>query len=329
ACGVPGDGTGLPPCVSDSFCIDNRCSGPCSQDAHCAADEACLVGDEWPVDSDGDLAYNDYVNIDLCVPWPNESPNTLCLTDSDCAEGHHCEFRIKGTGEGTERIWEVEYACKKDDPDQLRFPAACTAENKNDCVGNCLFAGGAVTGLCTEPCASAADCPAFSWGGQNYEGVCYSYAYNSNMSLEEEDDLYVPHCWFASPLASLTSCEDTRQCDAPGIDGGGEFCRAHAIARNPSEPVVVEHLCRDSSWSLAEEPLKEVGEACNTYTQCRTRSCLAGGPNGGYCGSLCLVDSDCKSDNGIDGLQCVNSVVLEREDPALSGVTKACLLVND
>jgi len=91
----------------------------------------------------------------------------------------------------------------------------------------------------------------------------------------------------------------------------------------------VEHLCRDSSWSLAEEPLKEVGEACNTYTQCRTRSCLAGGPNGGYCGSLCLVDSDCKSDNGIDGLQCVNSVVLEREDPALSGVTKACLLVSD
>jgi len=323
ACGEPGDGTGLPPCAY-SYCIDNVCAGPCDADADCGAGTECLVADYWYVSSLYSGLDDDYVNIDLCVPWPNDGPATDCFTDTDCAAGHHCEYRVKGQGLGADRTYAIEYKCKKNAAEQSFFPDECTDDTKDNCAGKCLFGSADSDGLCTKTCASAADCPAFTWQNNDYGSICLSYAPNPNNTLDVLDDIYLPYCWYASASSSLVTCEEDRKCDDPS-----EYCSAIAIAGNPSDPVVVEHICQDSGWGLDVEPTKEVGEACAFYYECKSRSCLPGGPNGGYCGSLCDIDNgdaDCQSASGIAGLKCLDSLLLDRGDPALSAVTQTCQL---
>ncbi len=196
-CGVSGDGTDLPECAYGTACIDNYCAGPCASDADCGEGTECLLGWDWDIDVDDDGVVDGGVNVDVCRPWPNDGEVAACESNADCAEGHHCAHRIKGTGEGTERVWAVEYVCKKTSDTDQPMGAVCTSGSGNTCETDlCLFAGGTGEGMCVAFCDSAADCPGqIEWEGVFWKTYCASFATNSNQTLDPVDDLYFAHCW--------------------------------------------------------------------------------------------------------------------------------------
>ncbi|MEE2779258.1 MAG: hypothetical protein VYE15_01945 [Myxococcota bacterium] len=324
-CGTTPDGTEHPACVWSSGCIDNYCSGPCKSDDDCGEGAECLLADEWNIDVDGDDETDTYVNVDGCQAWPYEGELTSCLSDADCPADHHCQYRVKGQGEGADRVWESEYMCRKNPESMVTFGQECGGDSGNTCASDlCLVSSGAddEPSMCSQTCGSAADCPdSVDWLGQGWKSYCLSLRVNRNQSLGEEDDVFVPYCWRTSPIGSLDACDEHRQCSQ-----SIEYCRAVAIAGNPDEPVLVEHLCLDSSQGLDALPTKKVGEPCESWTECVGRRCLPDGLGGGYCSQLCAEDADCVTPGGIGGLECTEEVLVPRADPEHSGVTARCRL---
>jgi hypothetical protein len=327
-CGVSGDGTGLPECVWSSGCVDNFCSGPCQNDANCGEGEECLQTYEWNIDVNDDDEGDTYVNVDLCRQWPHDGELTDCTSDAECGEGHHCQFRVKGEGEGKERVWEVEYKCRKDFDNQVSMGEVCGGTTKKQCDSDlCLVPGGGSSSkaMCTEYCGAAADCPEYiEFNGLTTKSICLSFRVNRHENLDGADDLYTPYCWRVTSNSSLKSCEETRSCtDAK------EYCRALAIAGNPDEPVKVEHLCiyiGDSGGGvLSKLPTKQIGEVCSTSADCLGRSCMPDGQGGGYCTHLCAGDSDC-SNPFMDNLACTEIELIPRPDKVNSGMSNRCVI---
>ncbi len=321
-CGSEGDGTELPPCVWASGCIDNYCSGPCQSDADCGPDAECLVGDEWGIDVDDDDAVDSNLFIDLCMQWPHSGDLTDCTTDADCGAGEHCQWRLKGSGEGTDRSWEVEFKCRTDYDTQVGYGEVCNGPDGAVCKGGlCLVNNTIETGMCVEQCTGAMDCPqGFDFEGFTWNSICLSFTVGYGSSLGEEDDLMVSYCWRNSGDSSVTPCDANKAC------GPAEFCRAAVIAGNPDEPAVVEHLCLDASEGLAGTPNGQLGEPCDTWSECGGRSCYPDGAGGGYCTHLCTTDADC--DAGATGppLACTEVTLLPRLDPAHSAKTHRCII---
>ena len=325
-CGNAGDGTDLPPCVWSSGCIDNYCSGPCQSDADCDGGAECLLGYEWNIDVDDDEEIDTYVNVDLCQSWPHDGDIVPCLSDQDCPADHHCEYRVKGSGDETlgERVWEVEYVCKKDYDDQVAFGQICGSGNGSCKSSLCLVPSGSddADSMCTEYCTSATDCPdTVEFDGFTWKTYCVSFHVNGNEDLDGINDVYVPYCWRTSSIGSVDPCDDSKDCESPK-----DYCRAVAIAGNPDQAVTVEHLCLDSSQGLEEFPTKEVGEACESWTECNGRACYPDGDGSGYCSELCGDHDDCVGPDGFKGLACTDQVLIERPDPANSGITQRCIM---
>jgi len=325
ACGVEGDGTGLPACAWSGGCFYNYCGGPCDADAACTEDAYCIQGYEWNVDVDDDDEGDTYVNVDICQVWPHEGDFTDCSSSDDCAGDSHCQYRVVGSGVALDRTWAVEYKCRNDFDEQVSFGAICGGDTGKTCDSDlCLIPSGSETSqaMCTEYCTQASDCPAaITYEGLSYKNVCLSFQVGSQNNIDPADDLYVPYCWRTSSFGSLESCEATRTCD-----DATEYCRAHAIAGNPDEPTTVEHLCLDAKQSLSAQPTKRVGEACDSWTECLGRSCQPDGNGGNYCSELCLTDTDCENSVGIEGLKCTLEVLIPRLDPANSATTNRCRL---
>ena len=107
--------------------------------------------------------------------------------------------------------------------------------------------------------------------------------------------------------------------------GNLEYCRATSIARNPDEPVLVEHLCADNSEGLSALPTKEIGDSCSSWSECKGRACYLDSEGNGYCTELCGTDAGCANDAGLD-LKCTEIMLVDRPDPANAGVTARCIL---
>lgn len=324
-CGEVGDGTGLPPCVWSGGCIDNYCAGPCTDDAVCGEGAECLLGDEWGIDVDGDAFFDTWLNVDLCQPWPQFGPLLQCESDDDCLDGEHCEYRIKGEGEGAARTWKADYACRSDYEEQASYGQVCGGASGKTCKsGLCLVSSGSIIddGMCTDYCSSHADCPqGFQFAGFTWNSICLSFPVNGSQSLDTVDDIYVPYCWRTNPTASLEPCDANLDCSSPT-----EYCRALPVAGNPDEPVLVEHLCLNAADGLDETPTKLVGESCEGWEECLGRNCQPDGEGGRYCSELCATDEDCVTPGGIEGLKCTDQVLIARPNPDHSGLTKRCLL---
>ena len=329
ACGFEGDGTGLPECAWAAGCLDGICTGPCTSDESCDEGFECLLTYEWDIDVDGDEAVDTYVNVDMCRAWPHEGELIDCFDAGDeaCPEGHHCQYRVKGHGQGDERVWRAEYTCRADFDVQVGFGEVCGGDSGAECASNlCLVAGGGddEDAMCTDYCTSASDCPEiFTFAGMGWKSICLSFQVNGGETLDAVDDVYVPYCWRTSSIGSLSPCDEGKKCSS-----SKEFCRAMAIAGNPEEQVTVEHLCLDASQGLDDFPTKEVGEACTSWTECRGRACYPDGDGGGYCSELCTTDDDCLSPTGIEGLACTEEVLIPRPDDAMSGKTARCILAK-
>jgi hypothetical protein len=325
ACGVEGDGTNLPACVWGNGCIDNVCSGPCQSDADCDAGSECLQAYQWNIDVEDDGTDDTTVNLDLCVVWPHDGDLTACTTDADCATDHHCQYRIKGDGLGTDRKWAVEYYCRKDAADQVTFAQECGGDSGKKCASDlCLTPSGSSNPkpMCTEYCTGAADCSSsYTFDGSTWKGVCLSFNVNKSNTPDEIDDLFVPYCWRTSPFGSVEPCGDENKCSK-----SKEYCRAYAIAGNPDEKVKVEHLCLDVGQGLSEYPTKKLGESCTQWQECLGRVCLSDGEGGKYCSELCQTDAGCANEAGLDDLACTETVLIPRPDEANSGVSHRCVL---
>jgi len=323
SCGVDGDGTGLPACVWSGGCIDNICSGPCQNDSDCGDGLECLLGYEWNIDIDDDNNTDTTVNVDLCQLWPHEGDITTCTTDADCPADHHCQYRIKGEGDGADRVWKAQYVCRSNYDEQVGFGEVCGGASGKQCASDLCLVPSSTSGeksMCTSYCTSSADCPDnFVFEEYGYKSVCLSFNVNNQNSPDTADDVYVPYCWRTSPFASVDSCEETRKCAKPK-----EYCRPFAIGGNPDEKVTVEHLCIDQGNGLSSYPTKEDGDSCTNSSQCKSRSCAPDGNGGGFCSSLCVTDSDCANDFVTD-LVCSDVVVMARPDKDNSGYTKRCL----
>ena len=327
--GEPCDPSGqsLPDCTFGSACIEGYCSAPCQSDADCPESTECLLGAEWSIDVDDDEEVDTYVSIDMCRVWPHQGEELVdCASDDDCPAGDHCQFRVRGeTGDDGVRVWKTEYKCHTDLEGQVDFPVECSEADGQPCKTDlCLVPGGAGSTsptYCAAYCKAAADCPdQMKYDGLSWKTICLSFRVNHNNTPGLADDTYVPYCRHTSTFGSLKSCEETRSCASVK-----EYCRALAIAANPDEPVVVEHLCSDVSEGLTAYPTKVVGEACESWTECIGRNCLPDGEGGRYCSELCASDADCVSEDGIDALKCTEVVLIERADPTLSGVTTRCI----
>jgi hypothetical protein len=323
ACSASGDPN--PPCVYGSACIDGYCAGPCSQDEHCEDGIECLVGNEWNIDVDDDDTIDTYLSVDMCTPWPHAGDAlTDCTSDADCPAGEHCQQRVRGEGVAPDRVWHVEYKCRADMEGQVGFGEACGATNGAPCKSDlCLVPGSNNDNpaFCSTYCSSASDCPeSMQYDGLNWKTICLSYRVHRNNNADATDDVYVPYCRHTSSVGTLVSCEETRQCSK-----SKEYCRAMAIAGNPDEPVTVEHLCADASEGLTAFPTKGVGEACESWTECRGRRCLPDGEGGRYCSELCATDADCQSPDAIDSLKCTDEVLIARPNPENNGVTTRCI----
>jgi hypothetical protein len=327
ACGVEGDGTGFPPCVWSTGCIDNHCSGPCQSDADCSGQTECLLGAEWNLDVNDDEEVDVYLGIDLCISWPHSGALTNCNSDTDCPEGEHCEYRVKGQGDETlgQRTWEVEYVCRTNTQGQVSFGEECAWDGTADCNAElCLVPSGSdeVAPMCTAYCEQASDCPEYvEFDGYTWKTYCTSFTVAKNGTLDPVDDVFVPYCWRTSSVGSLEPCDENFKCAKPT-----NYCRALTIGGNPEEPVTVEHLCVDATTGLDAIPTKQVGEPCESWTECVGRHCASDGLGGGYCSELCGKDADCASETGIDGLVCTEQLLMPRPDPANSGITHRCFL---
>lgn len=326
ACGFAGDGSGLPECAWGGGCIDGYCSGPCTSDDDCNADDdaECLRGAEWSLDVDDDEEVDAYLDVDLCITWPHEGDIVECVTDTDCPEAHHCQYRIKGDGLDADRAWRVEFVCRSDTDDQVGFGEVCGGTDGGTCGSDlCLVPGGGGSdAMCTQYCASADDCPeTLTFDELTWKTLCLSFPVANNGTLDEIDDIYVPYCWRTSSIGSVSECDEERQCaDAK------EYCRAIGIAGNVDEAVIMEHRCVDASSGLDAFPDKEVGEACESWQECRGRTCLPDGAGGGYCSALCGTDEACKQPDGALDLRCTDWTVLGRPDDELSGKSARCVL---
>ena len=324
ACGVPGDGTDLPECVWSGGCIDNICMGPCQSDADCADGVECLQQYQWNIDVNDDDEVDTYLNVDLCTPWPT-AELTDCSNDADCPDGEHCQFRVKASGVGDAKAWEIQYKCRANYADQAEPNQACGSASGDVCKTDlCLISNSNpdAPATCYPYCQSQEDCAGtVKYEGITYKTVCQSFRSNRQDSPALEDDLYVPYCARTSSFGSLKSCEETRKCANPK-----EYCRALPIAGNPDQPTAVQHVCSDASEGLDEIPKKKVGDVCETWTECLGRNCLPDDKGTRYCSELCKTDDDCKTPGGIDGLKCTDQVVIPRDNPMNAGVTQRCIL---
>ena len=327
ACGYDNDGSGLPPCAWYYGCFDGVCAGPCNSDEDCGDDLACIRGTEWSIDVDDDDVTDTYVDVDVCMPWPQNGGTTVCETDADCAAGEHCEYRVVSElSEDGSKTWGAEFVCREDYEDQVEFGEIC-GSGIGECASDlCLVPSGSTTdnSMCTTYCESASDCPeTFEFDGVFWKSICLSFNVGHNGTADPIDDIYIPYCWRASSFGSLAPCTENRQCES-----SKDYCDAIAIAGNPDEAVVVEHLCRDASYGLDSLPTKAVGEPCSTWQECRGRACLADGSGGGYCSELCATDSDCQNPDSPYALKCTTETLIARPEDALSGKTKRCRIAE-
>jgi len=326
-----GDGTELPECSYQYGCIEGICTSPCQSTQDCPDNTECLLGNTWNVDVDDDDETDTYVNIDLCQAWPTTGDIVDCTSDDDCGEGAHCQYRIVKADSELEDAatqWRVEYKCRADYENQAAFGEPCGNFNGKSCGSDlCLVPSNSdddTPNLCTKYCKTSADCPeTLFYDGFTWKTTCLSFNVNKNQTLDPIDDVYVGYCWVTSGVASASNCDETKTCD-----GAMEYCRANAIAGNPDEPVIVEHLCLDYSQGLAAIPTGDVGAPCESWQDCKGRRCMPDGKGGGYCSQLCGVDADCQSPGGLPNLRCTEEVLLERPDPANSGLTSRCIIAE-
>ncbi|MDP6942792.1 MAG: hypothetical protein QF464_01470, partial [Myxococcota bacterium] len=110
--------------------------------------------------------------------------------------------------------------------------------------------------------------------------------------------------------------------------GAKDYCNALSIAGNPDEAVVVEHLCMDMGYNLDAYPSKEVGEACESWIECKGRTCLSDGQGGGYCSELCVTDAGCQNPDSAFELKCTEETLTPRPDDALSGKSSRCRIAE-
>ena len=326
-CGLAGDGTGLPECAWYYGCIDNHCSGPCGEDTDCGDGESCLLGATWNIDVDDDDEGDATVNVDTCQVWPHSGDLTDCVTDADCTDGEHCQYRVKGQDTELGRLWLVEFKCRTNYEEQAEFGEACGSDNGKQCGSNLCLVPSAVTDaktLCTKTCKSKSDCPeTVQYDGMNWKTTCKNYTVNSNQTDDPTQTVYLGYCWYTSPIASVEPCDAQMNCG-----GNLEYCRAQPIAGNPDEPVTVDHLCLDFSQGLDTIPTKHVGAPCSSWTECRGRTCLPDGQGGGYCSELCTDDADCQNPDGLAGLKCTEHILVPRTNPEHSGKTNRCVLAE-
>jgi hypothetical protein len=330
-CETAPDGTVYPACVWAAGCLDNYCAGPCKADSDCPSGTECLLADEWDLDLDDDTTTDTWLHIDGCVAWEHDGELVDCTSDAECGVGSHCEFRVKGQGDGAARVWEVEYKCKKDRTDELDAFEVCGGSTGKGCQsGLCLkAASGTLTdAMCVPYCAAKADCPAsFDFGGYTWKSYCASYLAAHHNTPSPVDDLYVAHCWRTSAFGTLEPCDDHRACPV-----ANNRCRAIAIGGNADQPVTVEHLCVDASEGLSGVPAKRTGEPCDKGSDCFGRMCLDDhDPDNltlGYCSELCAVDDDCKSlaAGALGDLKCTDFTLIPRANPEHSGKTKRCVV---
>ena len=319
-CGTTPDGVEHPGC--EWSCVDNYCAGPCKSDDDCSDGTECFVNTEWEIDIDDDEVTDTYTNATLCQPWPHDGELTECSSDADCGDGHHCQHRIKADATGA---FQAHYLCRRDTDDTVGWGEVCGGDTGAECKTDiCLVPSGddAVDGMCTQYCASSADCPELvEFGDQVYKTQCFSRVVSHNETPETIDDIYAPYCWRVSSISSLDECGEDRACAFPK-----EYCRAVPIARGPGDPVTVEHKCFDASVDLEAFPDKRVGEPCETWRECNGRVCLPDGSGGGYCSTLCVTDAACTSPNAFIPTVCTEEVILERPDAANNGVTSRCVM---
>jgi hypothetical protein len=315
-----------PSCVYSSGCIHGICSGPCNNDGNCQDGAECLMATWWNIDVNEDEATDLHMPLDLCVLWEHDGELQDCLSDDDCLEGHHCQFRVKGAGEGEEREWEIEYKCRKSPEGIASFGDICGGDTGVSCGSTlCLIPTSDTEspGMCAEYCKSKTDCPdTVTWNEGTYKTYCKSYLVSAGDSPEEIDDGFVGYCWRTPSFASVEPCTANKQCDS-----ATEFCRASPIAGAADEPVIVEHYCLDATEGLDAVPVKEVGSPCTSWTECRGRSCLSDGDGGKYCSALCSEDSDCENFWTAD-LRCTDETLIPRENPEHSGITQRCRLAK-
>ncbi|MGB0590631.1 MAG: hypothetical protein ACPGU1_13215 [Myxococcota bacterium] len=319
ACSVPGDDAGLPLCAWEQGCLANHCSAPCSAAEDCEAGSECLHALQWALDVDKNETLDTYLNVDACQVWPHVGVPTDCVSDADCPEGAHCQFRVVGSGEGEDRTWRGEYKCRADAEGQLSLGDVCDTSSAHLCASDlCLETPDqkGAGGLCSAYCTAASDCESAASG---MKSVCTSMLMTGQNNLTPADDVYVAHCAPTSAESSLASCEATRHCVAPN-----EFCRAHAIAGNPDAPALVEYLCVDGQ--VGSSPAGAVGASCAEDADCLGRTCVLGASALGYCSELCLTDEDCQTSEGLSGLTCKPETLIERQDAAMSAITARCLL---
>ncbi len=323
ACGEEGDGTGLPPCAWAGGCIDNYCAGPCSSDADCGEGAECLLGAEWNIDVDDNDSVDTTLNVDLCQKWPHDGELQDCSTDADCPADHHCRYRVKANGEGSERVWAVEYKCRKN-KEEVGFGEICGGSDGPACKSDlCLVpsGNGNADAMCTETCTSAADCPeTVEFDGFTWKTLCLSFNVNGQNTLDPIDDIFVPYCWRTSSIGSVEPCDAEKKCS-----DSKEYCRAAIIAGNVDEAVNVDHICIDSSEGLDAFPIGVLGDPCTTWSECNGRICLPDASGNRYCSELCSTDDGCTNPAGLN-LKCTENLLLERPDPSLSGWTQRCVL---
>ena len=326
------------PCAYEPACLDGYCAGPCKGDADCIGGTECLLGFEWNIDVDDDTNADTTVNIDVCQKWEHSGQGTPldCTTNEDCAAGEVCQYRVKGAGDGDDRVWAAEFKCRTlPEENTGTFGETCgnSSTSGQGCKTDlCLIPNGLITNAqgqsiqadayCVEYCNAAADCPdqMGPYHSIYWKTVCVSFNVNENNTPAPEDDAFVSFCRPTASTGSLADCSETRACAKPK-----EYCRALAIAGNPDVKVTVEHLCSDSGEGLAAYPTLELGEACTSGAQCKGRRCMPDGEGGGYCSVLCASNADCAS-QVTPGLVCTEDVLTPRADPALSGVTNRCVL---
>jgi hypothetical protein len=332
--------------LSNDDCNYDSCSGDtcklsgaaCATDEDCNAHAECLQNYEWNIDIDDDNNADTTVNVDMCLKWPTAESKD-CLTDSDCPDDEHCQFRVKGTGVGTERTWAVEYKCRKNYEEQVEMcsevndvgvckASACGGSTGKTCKTDlCLVPGGSSdsTAMCVDYCESYTDCPDYvKFDGKTSRSMCLSFTINKSDSPEKIDDFYASHCWRVTSNSSLKPCEETKTCSDPN-----EYCRALTIAGAPDEAVKIEYLCvyigdNGSGGSLSTLPTKQVGEECASNSECLTRSCLAKGDSK-YCSTLCNTDEDCTNDFDLS-LSCTEVEVVPRPDKINAGIVNRCIV---